>query len=125
MDPQEELLDIERKLWTNNAIFYKHNLMEDAVLVFPETGPISRAAAVEAIHAENAEGRRWAEVDFQRVQMVKLTGAARLLTYTVVARWEHEASPISALASSVYVHHSGAWKLAFHQQTPLKLVTRD
>jgi uncharacterized protein (TIGR02246 family) len=125
MDVESQLLDIERKLWTNDAVFYKHSLTEDAVLVFAETGPITRAVAIEAIHAENAEGRRWAEVDIGEVRLARLTTAACLLTYTVAARKESERSGMSALASSVYVHRSGAWKLAFHQQTPLKSVTSD
>ena len=117
MDVQETLLAIERKLWTNNAAIYKHTLTEDAVLIFAETGPITRDAAVEAIHAENAEGRKWEEVEFSSVQVAPLTGAARLLTYSVTAR--RGESVTSAFASSVYVHHSGNWKLAFHQQTPV------
>ena len=123
MDTEQQLLDIERKLWTNDAVFYKHSLTEDAVLVFAETGPITRATAIDAIHAENAEGRRWADVRFEQVRVVKLTTAASLLTYTVAARREHDESATSALASSVYVHHAGVWKLAFHQQTPLRTET--
>ena len=119
MDVQETLLGIERKLWTNNAAIYKHSVTEDAVLIFAETGPITREAAVEAIHAENAEGRKWEEVEFSGVQVARLTEAARLLTYSVTARRGHEQSVTSAFASSVYVHHSGNWKLAFHQQTPI------
>jgi hypothetical protein len=120
MDVQNDLLDIERKLWTNNAVITKHSLIEDAVLVFAETGPITRDTAVEAIHAENAEGRKWEEVEFRDVQVARLTEAARLLTYSVAARREREQSVVNAFASSVYVHHSGSWKLAFHQQTPIQ-----
>jgi hypothetical protein len=118
MDVQETLLAIERKLWTNNAAIYKHSVTEDAVLVFAETGPIRRDDAVEAIHAENEGGRKWQDVEFSNVQVVRLTEAARLLTYSVTARRESDPASLSALASSVYVHHSGNWKLAFHQQTP-------
>ena len=120
MDVQETLLAIERKLWTNNAVIYKHSVTEDAVLIFAETGPITRDTAVEAIHAENAEGRKWEEVEFSAVQVAPLTGAARLLTYRVSARRGRDESVTNAFASSVYVHHSGAWKLAFHQQTPIQ-----
>jgi hypothetical protein len=34
---------------------------------------------------------------------------AALLTYRVSARWAHEASGSSALASSLYVRHIGSW----------------
>jgi uncharacterized protein (TIGR02246 family) len=103
----------------NDADLYHDNLTEDALLVFPETGVITKAVAIEAIVAENAEGRRWAEVDFQEVRSVRLTEEVALLTYRVTARWEDEQSEYPALASSVYVRREGTWKLAFHQQSPL------
>jgi hypothetical protein len=40
MGLEKQLTDIERKLWTNDAAFYKNSLVEDALLIFPETGPI-------------------------------------------------------------------------------------
>ena len=116
---QNHLIDIERKLWANDARFYRDNLTEDCVLVFPETGVISRDIAVEAIRKENEEGRRWAEVYFDEVQSRRLANDVALLTYRVKARWEHEESKITALASSLYVKRFGAWKLAFHQQMPI------
>ena len=119
MDLQEHLLRTERELWTNNAVLYQDTLVPEALLVFPETGVITRDVAVEAIRQENAEGRRWAEVHMQQVRTLALSDDAVLLTYRVAARWEHEQAPIEALASSAYVRRDGRWKLAFHQQTPL------
>ena len=119
MELQKELLDIERTRWTNDAVFYKNNLIEEALLVFPETGVITKSVAVDAILAENAEGRRWAEVQFDDVRSMWLANDAALLTYRVAARWAHDESKTSALASSVYIKRDGAWKLAFHQQTPM------
>jgi hypothetical protein len=115
----EHLIDIERKLWTNNAVFYKDNLTEDCLLVFPETGVITRDIAVDAILKENEEGRRWAEVHFDEIRRLRLADDIALLTYRVKAKWEHGKSAITALASSLYVKRFGAWKLAFHQQTPI------
>ena len=120
MGLEKQLIDIERKLWTNDAAFYKKSLIEDALLVFAETGVIGRGTAVDAILTENAEGRRWAEVEFDEVRSLRLADEVALLTYRVAARWEHEQAKNSALASSVYVKRGGAWKLAFHQQTQLK-----
>ncbi|HEX2251616.1 MAG TPA: nuclear transport factor 2 family protein [Gemmatimonadales bacterium] len=119
MELQEHLLRTERELWTNNAVLYQDTLVPEALLVFPETGVITRDAAVEAIRQENMEGRRWAEVHMQQVRTLALSDDAVLLTYRVAARWEHEQAPIEALASSAYVRRDGRWKLAFHQQTPL------
>jgi hypothetical protein len=119
MSLETQLLEVEKRLWRNDAELYHDNLTDEALLVFPETGVITRDVAVDAILVENAEGRRWAEVDFEEVRSVQLTEDVALLTYRVSARWEHEASEYPALASSVYVKREGAWKLAFHQQSPL------
>lgn len=119
MDLDKQLIDIEKKLWTNDAVFYKNSISEDALLVFSETGVITRDAAVDAILIENADGRRWAEVEFDEVRNLRLADDVALLTYRVAARWEHEQSKNLALASSVYVKRDEAWKLAFHQQTAI------
>jgi hypothetical protein len=115
----DQLLDIERRLWTNDAVFYEDNLTEDCLLVFPETGVITRDIAVDAIRKENEEGRRWAEVTFGDISKLMQADDVALLTYRVKARWEHEASALTTLASSLYVKRDGDWKLAFHQQTPI------
>jgi hypothetical protein len=123
MELQELLLAIERKLWTNDAAFYEAHLVEEALLVFPETGPITRDVAVAEIRRENAEGRRWGQVEFDDVRCLRMTADAALLTYGVSARWAHETSNVSAFASSVYIKPDGVWKLAFHQQTPMAAAT--
>jgi hypothetical protein len=71
MELEKRLLDIERKLWTNDAVFYESHLIDEALLVFPETGVITRSIAVDAILAANAEGRRWAEVQFDDVRSLQ------------------------------------------------------
>jgi hypothetical protein len=118
LEMQDQLLAIERRLWTNDAAFYETHLTDDARLIFAETGAITRDVAVSAIRKENAEGRRWEHVEFTDVRCVGIAPDAALLTYRVSARWAHEASGSSALASSLYVRRDGAWKLVFHQQTP-------
>jgi hypothetical protein len=119
MTLETKLTQIERQLWKNDVELYACHLLDDATLVFAETGPIPKNTALDAIRAENAEGRRWAEVEFYEVRCRELTENVALLTYRVAARWEHEKSSISALASSVYIQREGTWLLTFHQQTPL------
>jgi hypothetical protein len=116
---RDEILAIERRLWTNDAEFYAATLLPDAILAFAETGPIGRDVAVAAIEREQAEGQQWAEVEFSGVRWLTLTDEVIALTYRVVARSAHETSSNTALASSAYVKRDGAWRLAFHQQTPL------
>lgn len=121
---RDELLAIERRLWTNDARFYRAALLPEAILVFAETGVIGRDVAVAEIERENAEGRRWAEVEFSDVRRLMPADEVTLLTYRVAARWAQETSSVTALASSLYVRRDGAWKLAFHQQTQLGAVDR-
>ena len=118
MDIERRLRDIARKLWTNDPVFYENTLIEEALLVFPETGVITRAVALEAIRQENAEGRRWAEVEVKAVRTVQPTDSIWLLTYTMAARWEYEQSKVFAFVSSVYMQRDGVWTLAWYQQTP-------
>ena len=70
MDVRQHLTEIERRLWTNDPVFYASALGDDAVLIFAETGSITKDAAVAAIRVENAEGRHWAEVHFHDVRLL-------------------------------------------------------
>lgn len=117
MSLTDELTTIERQLWTNDAAIYESHFVEDAVLVFPETGRITRAFALDAIRQEQAEGRRWAAVIFDDVYASRVSSDAALLHYRATARWEHDVESITVLASSVYVRLGGSWKVAFHQQS--------
>ena len=49
MDKQEELMTIERSLWTNDAAIYEATYSPDAILIFPEVGRIGLELALEAI----------------------------------------------------------------------------
>jgi hypothetical protein len=42
MDIEHELPAIKRPLWTNDAAIYESSRVEDAVLVFAETGVLRR-----------------------------------------------------------------------------------
>jgi len=113
-----DLYQIERSLWTNDPDVYHHSLRHDALLLFQETGVITRDAAIAAIREENRENRRWAEVRFSDQRALSPTRDTRVLIYRATARWNHERDPIAVQCSSIYALHSGAWKLVFHQQTP-------
>jgi hypothetical protein len=118
-DLAQQLQETERKLWLNDAALYETHVLEDGLLVFPETGVISRDVAISAIRQENTEGRKWAEVHFENVHVLALTSDVAILTYKAIARWQHETGNYTTLASSVYVKRGNNWKLALHQQSPL------
>ena len=119
MTLEQQLVAMERKLWKNDAVLYEENLVPEALLVFAETGVITRDVAVDAIRTEKAEGRRWAEVKFDDVRTLPLGTDAALLTYKATARWEGKTSQMVALCTSADALRNNAWKLALHQQTAL------
>ena len=114
-----DLYQIEKSLWTNDPNVYRDALCQDALLLFQETGVITRDTAVAAIREENRESRRWAEVRFSDERVLSPTQHTRVLIYKATARWNDEQNPIAVLCSSIYALQSDEWKLVLHQQTPL------
>jgi hypothetical protein len=119
MNLQDQLLAIERRLWTNDAEVYDVHVTDQALMAFAETGIITKNTALQEIKRENQRGKRWADVQFNEVRAITLGPQAGLLTYRVSARHFDEPSSMEAIASSVYVKEEDRWKLAFHQQTRL------
>lgn len=104
--------------WTNDPELYHDSLRHDALLMFGETGVITRDAAIAAIREEHRENRHWAEVRFSDQRVLSPTDDTRVLIYKAAARWNYESNLITVHCSSVYALDSGGWKLVFHQQTP-------
>ena len=114
-----QLLLIERTLWENDAQVYHDTYVPEAVLIFPVVGRIDRETAVAAIQKENAEGRAWAEVQFDDAVGRWLTrDSAVLVSYCAIARWNYETVASQTLCATVYVRQGETWRVAFHQQTP-------
>ena len=100
MDKQEELMGIERSLWTNDAAIYETTYSPDAILIFPEVGRIGLELALEAIRAENAAGRYWAEVGFAGVSVTRIASDVGLLTCEATAGWDDEKNPARTRATA-------------------------
>jgi hypothetical protein len=114
----EQLLEIERSLWTNDAEGYYERYSPNALLVFPGVGRIDRGTAVAAIRKENAEGRAWAEVTMDAVDgRWMVPDAVALVTYRAMARWNYESEASGYLCSTVYVRRQDTWQVSLHQQT--------
>ncbi len=117
MSLQDQLLDIERALWKSDPLLYRQHLIEEAVLVFAETGPIGRDEAVDAIRQEVTEGDKWTDVDITDVITMTLDTNAALLSYRASA--VRKSGRVRVLATSAYVRRGDDWNLALHQQTNL------
>lgn len=116
MTLEEDLLALEERFWLEGtAGFYRDHLAPDAVMVFPEPFGILDE---EAIVASVGDEPNWAEVSLGEVKAVRLGAAAALLAYRAEARGR-TGDRNTTYAASVYIAHDGAWKLAFHQQTPI------
>ena len=119
MTSAAELIEIERKMWTNEVDIYGATYLPDAVLIFAETGRIDLATALDALRDEGEKGQRWAEVRFDDARVLELDTDAAVLTYRATARWNYEDAPGRWLCSTVYVRRPDGWRVALHQQTIL------
>lgn len=114
-DLKRRLLALEERFWTGGVAFYEENLAADCLMVFPGAGVLTR----EGIIAGIARGARWRQVEMDDVRLVSLSDRAAILAYRATARREGQEGSYVALVSSAYVEQNGAWKLAFHHQSPI------
>ncbi|MDP9189250.1 MAG: nuclear transport factor 2 family protein [Actinomycetota bacterium] len=112
MSEIETLLEIEHALGGGTAEDYDEHLAEESVLVMPGM-VLGKRETIEAIGNEPS----WDEFTITDERLVEVSDDARVLTY----RWNSKRGETSyeALMSSTYARRDGAWKLVFHQQTPL------
>ena len=94
--------------------FYAEVLMEDAVMALP--GGLLLAGK-EAI-MEMMGGTPWGSYEMMEARVMKLSDDVHAVVYRAEAE-DTDGEEYVALFTSVYVRHNGAWRLAFHQQTPV------
>ena len=115
MPLKDDLLAIERALWSGGAETYREHLDDDCVIAFTEmAGVYSRdqvAAMVES-------GPRWRDVALEVEGMLQPADDIAILTYRARAT-RGESEHYHALIGSGYIRRGGEWKMIFHQQTPL------
>lgn len=114
MSLQEDLLSIERELWTGRAESYRENVDESCLVAFPEMAGVWTRDRLAA----TVEGpERWRELKIEVEGFHRPIPEMALFTYRARAtRGDNER--YEALVSSAYVRRGGGWKLTFHQQTP-------
>ncbi|RGE21037.1 nuclear transport factor 2 family protein [Leucobacter sp. wl10] len=113
----DELTEIERSLWSNDAAIYATTFLPEAVLVFENVGRIGRDDAVAAIHGEVAAGRHWTQVDSADVTLIRPDEGVAVLSYRARARWNNEPAPSEYICTTVYAHRDARWRVVAHQQT--------
>ena len=115
MPVENDLISIEKKLWTGGSEIYRKNLDDNCLLAFMRMAGVSSREEVAGT-VEDAD--RWRDLDMEVEGVLQPTPDVALLTYRASAV-RGEGDRYEALVSSAYVRRDGAWKLMFHQQTPL------
>jgi hypothetical protein len=115
MSTENDLYKLEEKLWTGNADDYRRHVDDECLTVFTEmAGVLDR----EKIAQSAGDGRKWSGLQMARKGFLEPTDGFAMLSYEATAG-RADGTPYKALVSSGYARHGRAWKLAFHQQTPL------
>jgi hypothetical protein len=108
-------LELEYGFWLGNADYYRANLDEVCVIAFQEMGG---AYKKEEIAQMTPATSNWRDVQIVQKALEQPTPDVAILTYDMDGvRTTGEA--YQARVSTLYVKRGDAWKMAFHQQTPL------
>jgi ketosteroid isomerase-like protein len=117
IDPKtDELVALEEAFWHAAAdlAFYREHMDADALMVFPAPfGVLNAGQVLEAV----AQNTPWTRVEMRETK-VTTAGDTAVVAYRAYAEKE-DGSSYSTYAGSVYVRRDDAWKLVFHQQTPI------
>jgi hypothetical protein len=118
---EDLLFAIEEKFWTGGAEHCRRYLAPSAIMVFPDPAGVLVSDEIVSTVA----GQRWSDVELEEHRVLELDDRSALVTYKATAHRASGEAPYVARASSAYVRDGAAWKLAFHQQTPLTRVAPD
>lgn len=112
----DEILALEHGFFTDGSPdFYRRVVAEDARLVVPGVGRLTKAQCVEAA----AHAGPWAEHEIDRMEAVAVADGVVALSYHVTARRADQ--PLyEAWMTSVWRRGPGDWQLVAHQQTPVQ-----
>jgi len=115
MSLENDLFEIEDKLWTGGPEAYQRHTDETCLVAFAQSAGVMSKDDI----AKSAEKGRWKDVSLETKGMTRLSDTSTIITYECSAK-RKDGEPYHALVSSGYVKRSDGWKLAFHQQTPLR-----
>ena len=118
MTVEDDLMEQERVLWEATARadgdYYRANVADDAVFVFPFF-LMDRSACADAVDASGG----WSRFAIEEPRVIRFGSDAGIVVYKATAHRESAADPYVAYMSTAYVRQDGSWKVAFHQQTPI------
>lgn len=117
---EDHLFSMEERFWTQPSDYFQSYVTRAAIMVLPEPAGVM---VKDEITSSLERKPRWSQVTLEEHRLLELTDDAALVSYKAIAKPGDGGEPYIARASSAYVRDGGAWKLAFHQQTPIKKTT--
>jgi hypothetical protein len=93
---------------------YRRHLTDEAVVVVPGQ-TMNKDQTAEAMDASAG----WDGFSFDDERFAEIADDAALLSYRFQGRRGDDFT-YTAQMGSIYVRRDGAWKMAFHQQTPVR-----
>lgn len=117
MTLEDDLFRIEEGFWLRGREHFLEHLDATCLLVFPQAGEMHGVFDREDVAATATASNRWRDLVMGDRHML-VAGQTAIVSYRAqVTRADGE--PYTALVSSGYVNRDGAWKLAFHQHSPI------
>lgn len=117
MSLQTDLLALERKFWGGDAEFYRNNLDDRCLVTFNDMAGVKTRDEIAGMVKKDPPG--WNDLKMDDKGLVEPVQGMAVLSYEARAR-RGNGEPYHAMVSSGYVKRDGGWKMAFHQQSPMK-----
>ncbi len=113
-------LSLEHQAWDalssdgrSGAAFFSRVLADDVLMLLPNGQVVvDREEAIELM-----SGAPWTSYNLQDERVLELAEHCAVVAYRVEARRGDQ--QYTALTASTYSYAHGAWRMAFHQQTPI------
>lgn len=117
----EQLVQLEEESWNALAsggdtarAFFERFLDDTVVMLFPGGMEMHDRDAI----LESIGDQPWSWFKIESTHVIVLSETAAILTYRATAQREGD-EQYEALVSSGYRNTAGAWRMCFHQQTPV------
>lgn len=114
---REQILRLEHGFFEDGSPeFYRRVLADDAMLVLPGIGRMTKSQCVEAV----ADATPWTSHTLEQIEFVAVESQSLALSYLATAHREGQ-EPYRAWMSSVWARRDDSWQLVVHQQTPVNV----
>lgn len=110
---EEDMWQIERRLWLDGPSFYAGTMDEACIMAFDRMGVMKAKAVLDSLQL----APRWEDVDMTEKAIGRGGGGVIVLGYRAQA-WRDDADRYACYCTSTYRKDGDRWLLIQHQQTP-------